>query len=241
MDGMYNYRSLGGYLDSEGNLVRNDRLYRSDNPKNLSDADMIILKDLGIGLTVDLRRPNERKKDPSDLVHVMNIPECHIDLIGGITGENRPVINLTQYYIKMVEQAKGCLIEIVRTIMTTVLSSPVVFHCTAGKDRTGLVSVLLLSCLGIGRKDLIEDFLATGPLITSLLHELRAKREPEMPEDIYEAFLACQEKDIFALLDHLEEHYGGGLSYCRINGLEEDVIVQFRTCMLEPQRIAITK
>lgn len=168
-----NFRDLGGYRAANGLRVREGLLYRSEHLGSLSDADVAKVRELGIGLVCDIRSEHERRCTPNRLP-TDSIPTWHLDvsvdlraghaavaqsLIGNPTEQGAMESMLVSYRLfpRAFEKHLARLFE----HLLTDTSAPLVFHCTAGKDRTGFVSAMLLLALGVSHEDVLEDYLLT--------------------------------------------------------------------------------
>jgi hypothetical protein len=167
-DGCVNVRDLGGYTTEEGRETRFGAVVRADSVRKLSPAGWQALVNHGIRTIVDLRFHSELEADPPlelpvDVVHVPVFPEPspewkEIDAIGDAAGPG--ALGIRAVYGELLRRRAERFAEAV----TAVARSPgggVVVHCTAGKDRTGLVSALLLRLAGVAIDDVATDYAAT--------------------------------------------------------------------------------
>jgi protein-tyrosine phosphatase len=159
LEGGSNFRDLGGYRTAEGHLVRRGTVFRSAHLGNLTDEDRAALGRLGVRTIVDLRGVNEAAETP----HRVDGVECrivgaHIEpavgerIRGAVAdGSANPHLMmqiLTDHYRDYPRRCAPAF----RTLFATLSDGthrPLVFHCTAGKDRTGFASALLLTLLGV--------------------------------------------------------------------------------------------
>lgn len=156
-DGTKNTRDLGGYPTKNG-VIKFNELYRSDNLKHLTKLDHKMISNLSIGHIIDLRHEVERKKDPSNLPDHMNLIEISLitDLYEATSESYYKTVKLNELYLKLLTHSQSVISEILIHILNA--KRPVLFHCTAGKDRTGLISMLLLGILGVGDQDIIANY-----------------------------------------------------------------------------------
>lgn len=170
--GCSNLRDLGGYRAHGGRRVRFGRIFRSASLARLTDADLAILAGLGLRTICDLRGERERARNPSRLPEPP--PEMVLlpveptvgaslrDLLlrGEATGED--VLSLlaqayTAYATEKLPQFRALL-----ALVAEPARLPLLFHCSAGKDRTGFGAALLLAALGVEREEIMADYLATN-------------------------------------------------------------------------------
>lgn len=161
--GSYNFRDIGGYETMAGRRVQWGRVFRSDAVHRLTDQDLDQLRPLDVRTILDLRSNREITAGGSGLIHdepgmqVVHIP------FGRIGEEADPTwheLTLAELYRGIVTEAK----DAIGTVMTTLASSdvmPVVVHCAAGKDRTGISIAMLLRLLGVDDTTVTEDYLLT--------------------------------------------------------------------------------
>ncbi|MBW8268364.1 tyrosine-protein phosphatase [Caldovatus aquaticus] len=172
LEGCSNLRDLGGYRAADGRRVRFGRVFRSASLARLSEADLDALRVLGIRTVCDLRGVRESAAAPSRLPP-RDPPEVHplpieptvgaslADLLarGRATGEDVLGLLRRAYEAYATEH-----LHRYRALFALLLEAPrlpLLFHCSAGKDRTGFGAALLLLALGVPRETAIEDYLAT--------------------------------------------------------------------------------
>ena len=138
---MLNLRDLGGYPASGGKTTRWGRMLRGDNPAGLSQADRDWLLERGITTVIDLRSPAEMEKLPDELAGQPGFAYRHLPLSGGVKLPHEEEL-VGWGYFQILERK-----EEVRAVLAAIADAPggVLFHCMAGKDRTGCVAALLLT------------------------------------------------------------------------------------------------
>ncbi|WP_161600804.1 tyrosine-protein phosphatase [Teichococcus oryzae] len=204
--GCSNLRDLGGYRGADGRRVRMGQLFRASSLAALTDADLEILGGLGLRTVVDLRGVAERERAPSCLLgpppEVVSLPvEPTVgaslrDLLlrGNATGEDVLALLARAYDAYATEKLPQ--FRALLALAAAPERRPLLFHCTAGKDRTGFASALLLIALGVEREVVIEDYLATNRL-------WRRERSlpPGTPDAVAEALLSAHAPLLEAALD----------------------------------------
>ncbi len=234
LEGVHNLRDIGGYPTRDGHRTRWGQLFRSDSLHCLSPSGQALLIEQKLRTVIDLRHDTELRKAPnvfaaSDAVTYVNVP-----LFAELTphsGARASVNTLADLYKTALDTCGRPLAEVL-----TVLSNdgfPALIHCTAGKDRTGIVVALLLSLAGVDADTIAEDYALTGTHIQNLLVELRqeavaAGRDPERFERMLEHTPAA----MLTMLTHLEQ-YGGSEAYLKGVGLHENQIKSLRTALIE--------
>lgn len=165
--GMENLRDLGGYpLAGRGSerFTRWGSLYRGDLPKQVTQADRQRLRELGITTVVDLRSKEEIERKPDPLAQEPGIRYLHCPLVGD--GRVPAPDEVPLSYMEMADgtgQMAGALQAIAEA------PQAVLFHCTAGKDRTGVVAALLLWLAGVSEEDILADYIVSGPYLQQML------------------------------------------------------------------------
>jgi protein-tyrosine phosphatase len=164
-DRLHNFRDLGGYRGAGGREVRWGRLYRADSLGKLDGADWDRFAALGVRTVVDLRHPSE-------VARRGRVRECDGIAFRNVSIEHRPYdqaglgadIEVTPYltgrYLELAHDGKAELREAIELLADS--DGPAVFHCMAGKDRTGIVAALILTLLGVGEPDIVADFALSG-------------------------------------------------------------------------------
>jgi protein-tyrosine phosphatase len=161
--GVYNLRDLGGLVGLGGRLVRRGRVYRSDFP-GFSLDDEAVTK-LGLRSVVDLRHHGEVDSECPPWA-AYGVEHAVWTLAAGKTD------SWHARYPAYLTHRPDTVVGAVRTVVNPA-SQPVLFHCAAGKDRTGVVAALVLSILGVAADDIVADYLITDEVVVSILARLR--------------------------------------------------------------------
>ena len=172
-DGIENFRDFGGYDTVSGRKVKSGLLYRSANHAYASDADLDRMRKLGLAAIVDLRRTEERTREPSKrwpgfgaAVVENDILSDHADWIETMRGVEVNAQwffdDAMSYYRTAPFQARH--IDLFRRYFLTLADTPgpIVVHCAAGKDRTGIICALTHHLLGVNSDDILADYLLTN-------------------------------------------------------------------------------
>lgn len=165
--GMENLRDLGGYpLAGRGSerFTRWGSLYRGDLPKQVTQADRQRLRELGITTVVDLRSKEEIERKPDPLAQELGIRYLHCPLAGD--GRVPAPDEVPLSYMEMAD-GTGQMAGALRAIAEA--PQAVLFHCTAGKDRTGVVAALLFWLAGVSEEDILADYIVSGPYLQQML------------------------------------------------------------------------
>ncbi len=168
LEGGHNFRDLGGYRSVDGRTVRWGRLFRSGRLSGLTTDDVARLAGRGIRVVCDLRTPVERRREPS----VEGLAPVHLawdyDVGHGRLRElaSQPGVTPQQIHDGLADAYAGMPWQFARPYADAIRllvdgQLPLVFHCTAGKDRTGVLAALILRALEVPERDVVEDYLLT--------------------------------------------------------------------------------
>jgi len=247
LEGALNFRDLGGYRSSDGRTVKWGKMFRSDGLARLTPKDQEILKAMGLKLVIDLRRDSEVKKSPDKLPGGNFIEYLHLPVSGadfdtvtamerlkkGDTGWLRESF-MRDGYINNIDYFAPAWGTVIKRLSDSE-NLPLVFHCTAGKDRTGACAALILLILGIPEETIIldhglsnmylADFLET---IYAYLSEFGVERKKITP------YLTAPHDAIVALLDHIRNQYGSAEDYLVTKaGVSPGILNKLRSDLLE--------
>ena len=236
--GAHNFRDLGGYKTSDGKTVKWGKVYRSDNLHSLTDEDLKYMERLNIKSVVDFRSDEERNEEPDRLTPDMTPillpikfePEGVTEnLTRDLTFGNLDSSNLLRdFNIILVKEFTEEYREFFRHIVDNG-GEPLLLHCTAGKDRAGFGSAMILTVLGVPREKIIEDYLLTNTYVSD--HVDRKLLETELKtffradSDNLRKINLVEERYIQAAFDTIDSHWGGMDQYIAegLNLTEEDI------------------
>ena len=198
LEGVTNFRDLGGYQTAVGETVKWRTIFRSDTLSSLTDTDMETVCGLGVNTAVDLRYGDERQLEPSRFLGHDQIEVLAMGL------DRRPSASFLDSFESSpdaADEARTYLIENYRnypflyakgygTLMRRLAGGErVIVHCTAGKDRAGTAAALVLAALGVPRETVFEDY-----LLTNRYWDRAGRERPGMdPETVAHIFSAREE------------------------------------------------
>ncbi|MFB4276329.1 MULTISPECIES: tyrosine-protein phosphatase [unclassified Nonomuraea] len=179
-----NFRDVGGYAAKDGRTVRWQRLYRADSLGWLAGDDLTAFRALRVRNVIDLRHPFEVERagrvPESEGQRYQNLPiEGRRWETAAYSEELGVARYLADRYLEVTEDGVANL----RTALETIAladNAPVVIHCAAGKDRTGVLAALVLSLAGVGEDDIVADYALTG-LATERFVADWSRRHPGAP------------------------------------------------------------
>lgn len=243
LDGAYNLRDVGGYPTRDGRTIRTNTLLRSDSLHRLTPSGQQALIDFGLRTIIDLRMRSEAAKAPNVFAHSAAVDYLRISLFDdwnqlfsheADSSADASVPRIFRYYQLLVDRCQ----ERIRTIITTIAAPdalPALLHCTAGKDRTGLVVALLLGLANVPAEVIADDYAQSGRYLAPLLDEYRANaRRAGYDMAIYEEYLQSSPDVMLATLNYISTTYGGVLEYLRVIGLTESQLTALRTHLIDP-------
>jgi protein tyrosine/serine phosphatase len=230
-DGCLNVRDLGGHPTEDGGETVFGAVVRADSIRRLSDEGWAALVDYGVRTVVDLRQHSELEADPPrelpvDVVHVplFGSPDPTADYwaemdelaeaSGGVAAGKAAI------YLDHLERFRSY----VRDAIEAVARAPegaVLVHCQVGKDRTGLVTALLLGLAGVGREEIAADYALSEELLRPLNEPYVAAAEDEAQRAFRERMIRTPAEAMTRVLDALEERHGAVPGYLRWAGLAE--------------------
>ncbi|MCS7059654.1 MAG: tyrosine-protein phosphatase [Anaerolineae bacterium] len=235
LERVYNLRDIGGYPTIDGRRTKWRTLFRSDSLHRLTPAGRDELLNLGLRTVIDLRyreelagAPNVFKESP----HVHYRPIALYELDDPAIAERRPE-NLDEVYRLILAHGRSRLKQILEAL-TEPGALPGLVHCTAGKDRTGVVIALLLCTLGVPDDIIVEDFALSGAYAAPILDELRMQAAREgWDMEWYNRLLESDPAIMRRTLAHLREAYGGATAYWRAAGVADEQLERLRAALLE--------
>ncbi len=239
LDGCVNFRDLGGYLTVDGRRTRWRRLFRADGLSRLSPSDREVLAGFELATVIDLRTRDEAETRGSFPVDHLPVNYLGLPLMDVLPTETElPSWHQSSYvasrYLEMVT-ASGATLAAAIDALAADEALPAVVHCSAGKDRTGVVSALVLAFLGVPDETIVVDYARSGPAMVQMLERLQAEY-PESVEAVTRfapAILNAAPETMVELLASVRASYG---SY---DGLVEalgvgDAVERLRAALLEP-------
>jgi protein-tyrosine phosphatase len=248
--GAKNFRDLGGYKTVEGKTVRWGSLYRSDALNKLTNVDLKLLSSLNLHQIIDLRSTYERELYPdrlptefASLVVEIPILDRGSEMFKGSrqeVGKTLKTIEVTKFMTSAYREYASRFTSEMQKLLHVLLSSngsPVLFHCTAGKDRTGFAAALVLRILGVPENVVMDDYLLSNHHFYSghrwnlaLLRILRGKQFANVVND----FMMVRAADLSTAFETIERDYGSFENYVRNGlGLSPEDIERLKSLYLE--------
>lgn len=232
--GLHNFRDLGGLPTRDGRRTVRGVLFRGDAPEPDLAHGVARLRELGVRTVVDLREPHERAERPNPLAAEAAVAYHAIDLIAGLRdgwselAAERP---LGALYVRALERAGPAFVRAVDALVAG--EGARVVHCSAGKDRTGMVAALVLDVVGVPRSVVVRDYVATARYAAPIFERLRARARKRGDVAALERLLSSDAVDIEAFLTALHDVHGGAGTYLTRHGLAADRLRWLREAWTE--------
>lgn len=236
LEGIVNFRDIGGLQTRDGGVVRTGRIFRSDALHTLTAVDIDRLAGLHIATLIDLRTLDEiARSGPSPLTRggtrVVHAPVMDVDASPRML-EDKP---LAEMYADFLLVGKGAF----RTIFEAIDEQdelPAVIHCAAGKDRTGVTIALLLRVLGVPDETIVADYAITDRNMARMIEGWkRSNPRPAAEEEatrIPEQLIRATPGTMEAFLVALDATHGSAEGYLRSVGVTNDQLDRLRGNLL---------
>ncbi|MGA2520374.1 MAG: tyrosine-protein phosphatase [Acidimicrobiales bacterium] len=214
LSGCVNFRDLGGYPTTDGRHIRWRTLFRADGLSRLDGDDCAQLADLGLATVIDLRTVDEveqRGRFPEDAFEVEYHHLPLTDLLPppeDLERYDEPIF-VTSRYRQLFTQGSPSLVRAVE-VLAEPGALPAVFHCSAGKDRTGILAALVLGFLGVPHDVIVDDYALSAEGMVALMARLKAEYADaaEEVERYAPAVTAVSPRTMAAFLDSLHDEHG---------------------------------
>jgi len=243
LDAVHNFRDVGGYPTIDGRTTAWRRLYRADGLHRLTGADLEAVRARGLHTVIDLRTDAElaqrgtfpQADHPVSFHHVPVIDTTwnHMDR----PDTDDPVVFLEWAYMDMLRQGAHRFVEAIEQLSLPG-ALPAVFHCAAGKDRTGVLAMLLLGSMGVAHEYIVADYGLTGEGMERMM--VWARREaPEIAANFAETpsmFLAASPEAMARVIENVCALHGTIRDYTLAMGVSPAALDRLTAELLEDHR-----
>lgn len=232
LERLYNARDLGGFPTADGGVTRFGVFVRSEAPCRLPPGDLDYLKDYGVRAALDLRGADEIALRPSDLASCVTCHACPLEGDAESFVLNEPV-RWERVYIARAEENR--LWTKTALELAARQAGCLLYHCTTGKDRTGLITCYLLSIAGVSREDIAADYCVSEVYLQPVFRAMREgkvavrREKPEFDETIFHTPASA----MLALQDYLTGRYGSVTGYLRTAGVSDETMDAIRKKLVE--------
>lgn len=250
LQGSFNFRDLGGYAGRDGRPTRWGRLFRADALHELTTEDVSRLQALGLRTVVDLRTERELARTGRGLLEPEDVAFHHLAVVQeGVRGDGTsdraaegesmaaPAPagdDLAERYLWYLDVGRRSLVEAL-TMLGGEEHYPLVFHCAAGKDRTGVLAALVLELVGVDRQVIVADYVLTAERLRFVMDRWFA--DPEFAERMAKvpaSRLSVEAATMEGFLDQLEVRHGGARSWALEAGVSADALDRMAELLLQP-------
>jgi protein-tyrosine phosphatase len=246
LEGAPNFRDLGGYETTDGRRVKHGQLFRSGVLSDLTDADVALLDRLGIATVVDLRSPEEVASRPNRLpngVSSVEVPVTDVSMSPTAVAAKLEAGNTQGLGAEMLLTGNRLFARELRAAFATMLElamdpahRPMVFHCTAGKDRTGFASAIVLLTLGVALETVVDDYLFSNDCLVDRHTALLARMDGRLDDvEPLREMLEVRREYLEAGLDTIVDDHGSIDVYLRdALRVTDEQRSRFQADLLEP-------
>jgi protein-tyrosine phosphatase len=235
--GVLNFRDLGGYETEDGRHTRWGQLFRSDAMHDLTEEDLEVFRGLGIACVVDLRSVTEVERTGRGLLTHEPLNFVNSPVLTSLeTDESRVDIDegyMSRRYLEYLAMGAPAFVRVIEE-MTNAENYPLVFNCFLGKDRTGVVAALVLSCLGVRRSSIVEDYALTAPRVVLIVEKLL--RDPLLRGEVAHdnpLLLGAREATMSNFLSEVDDRFGGPIAWAQSAGVTTESIERLRDLLLD--------
>lgn len=236
-----NFRDLGGYMTEDGLMVAWQKLYRSGALHDISSDDLVYLTEkIKLTSVIDLRNSTELAKEGVGPIETIGIRYNNVALTTNNTDRDkedqliRSYSRMGQVYLYFFRHREyGNRVVEVLEIMANPANYPLVFHCAVGKDRTGCLSAIVLSLLGIPDDKIVEDYTLSTPYMRTLYEQLCANPQTSKEaNDLPGFFWDAPSESMFEFLNTIRKEYGSFEGYIRAHGADPSLIGRLKKALL---------
>ena len=226
--GTFNIRDLGGYTTAAGE-TRWRRVLRADGLHRVDADGVDSLVAAGVNTVIDLRHPGELATQPNPFNGHPQVHYHNVSLFDSLAPEPREGEDVLLSLYRLALDTRQDAIAEVLTFIAEAPEGAVLFHCTAGKDRTGIVSALLLAVAGVEAALIVEDYALTGEMIAPMIEEIVADAIARGADaERFRPLLASDPATMAATIAYLDETYGSPAVYLEKIGLSTQTIDRLR-------------
>jgi protein-tyrosine phosphatase len=238
LSGCCNFRDLGGYPTTDGRRTAWRRVFRADGLTNLTDEDLAVLEEIGVRSVLDLRTDVETETRGRFPDHVVHVAYHHLPLTETLPGEEQAPLwhdagFVSERYRRMLVDGAQSVVRAVQ-LLADPARLPAVFHCSVGKDRTGVLAAVILGLLGVSDEVIVDDYALSAAAMVRVLERLQ--REFPDANDIIDRYrpviLSVDPDSMRRLLEGVRADYGSFDGLAADLGIDAEVVA-LRSGLLE--------
>jgi protein-tyrosine phosphatase len=239
LSAVHNFRDLGGYPTHDGGRTTWGRLYRADGLQRLEREDLRTVTRLGIRTVVDLRTEREVEHHGAFPVDEHPVDWHHVSIVDATWGEMQTpayddVADFLVWAYRLMLEESAARFARAFTLLADAGTHPAVYHCAAGKDRTGILTALVLSTVGVPDEWVAADYGLTEEAMARKIAWARVHL-PELAErfdDAPRAFVAADPRAMSVILADLRRDHGGAEGYLRTHGVDDAAFAAMRAALV---------
>lgn len=251
LEGAYNLRDIGGYETVAGRMTRPRTLFRSDSLHNLTPDSQRVLVSEGLRTVIDLRVTESVANHPNVFAQSSEVDYRWVNVMGdeplvevsdirvSSLGPDRP----PDIYAAILDRRREWMGRVVK-LLAAPDTLPALYHCNSGRDRAGLVTMLLLSIAGVPAETIVQDYSSSATYLWRRIPDRAAGRRLRLDPadfDTTDEFRQAYETErniappfaMRASIEHLEREYGGVRPYLLGMGVTEEELERLRAAMVE--------
>jgi protein tyrosine/serine phosphatase len=239
LEGCSNFRDLGGWSAGGGRRVRRGLVFRSDGLHELTARDVQHLRErVGIRHVIDLRTPVEVEHEVHGALVAPPVLYHHVSLLEARRATPRRLgpgerFELDRFYLGILRRGGRGVARVLELLAAS--PEPAVFHCAAGKDRTGVVAALLLALLGVDDAQIAEDYALTQLGLEGIARRLRrAHGYTDLWQEMPPESLHARADTMHAWLERVRGEWGSAHGWAQAAGISPEALAQLRERLLEP-------
>lgn len=235
---VFNVRDLGGLPTVDGRATRPGRLFRADGVNRLAGGDLEKAKALGLRTVIDLRTTGEIERGGRYPVEEHPVDWHHLPIIQRMWSDDALQATtgaadfLRDRYIDMLSDGAGSLARIVELVAD---GHPALFHCAAGKDRTGVVAAMLLGLVGVPHEEIATDYHATAGAMGAFVDWLTVTYPEAMDSMTSQPpeYLEAPREAMTSFLEHVDDRYGSMEGFVAALGVGSSTVERLRSALLD--------
>ncbi|MFD8248233.1 tyrosine-protein phosphatase [Nocardia sp. NPDC059691] len=238
-----NVRDLGGLPVQNGGTTRFGVVYRSSTPQNLTESDMAkLLGPIGLRTLIDLRLPDEVEREGYGLLAAADVrrvclpvrksPQSSLAARDLVPDSSR--VDLVDLYDKLLAGSAESIVAAVRLVIDAGHHS-VLFHCAAGKDRTGVLAAVLLDAVGVPPEAIAADYALTGERMHRVRDRLDALPSYTGLPPVSTGILGVEAEVMRRFLAKLSADHGGAAEWLLAGGLTTGELARLRAVLIAPE------
>lgn len=233
--GILNLRDLGGYA-IPGGRTKYGVFLRSAVPVELAEGDEQLIRACNVTIDIDFRSQQETDRLPDALVGLDGIQYLHMPMFdeaaagGALQIKQVDDFDWKKHYLRMADAHGAWYAEVIKAMAQG--EGCMLFHCTTGKDRTGMIAALLLSICGVSEEDIVADYCVSEVYLRAM-YEVMEDEGGFGGGSIEAPFYRTAPEAMRAFLAHINNKYGGAESFLKIHGASDADIAAIRAKLCE--------